>query len=246
MLEYETFCYLQNHKTGCTFVEEFIRGFTTETLRQYNKHLAPDVRAPDKFYFVNVREPVDTYLSLFNFGLDGQGEVRRRLELAKLDYLYRPRDVYAFDEWLIRMLNRRFSSKIYPELASFLADNGLVSMRFLHLATFNFSQPEPAVDRVLKYETLRNDLTAVVKDDLAHAITDLPGALEWISGTPPINTSRRREKTDRFVLRRRTVDALLARERVMYERFYPLAGHFLTAIARGGGDMFGNLRIVDS
>ena len=38
--------------------------------------------APGKFYFVGVREPLDTYLSLFNYGLDGRGEIFLRLNAA--------------------------------------------------------------------------------------------------------------------------------------------------------------------
>ena len=38
MLEYPTFCYLQNQKTGCTFVEQFLRVHSKEPLLSFDKH----------------------------------------------------------------------------------------------------------------------------------------------------------------------------------------------------------------
>ncbi len=60
MLRYETFCYLQNHKTACTFVETFLRQFSKEPLVRYIKHRAPNKRQKNVFYFVNVRDPLDS------------------------------------------------------------------------------------------------------------------------------------------------------------------------------------------
>ncbi len=69
MLRYETFCDLQNHKTAPTFVETFLSQFSKEPLVRYIKHRAPNKRQKNVFYFVNVRDPFDLYLWLFNYGL---------------------------------------------------------------------------------------------------------------------------------------------------------------------------------
>ena len=89
MIEFDTYCYLQNHKTGCTFVETFLRRFSAEPVRQYHKHAALAARLKGKFTFVNVRNPVDVYLSLYHYGLDGKGELFERLKAAGQAGLYR-------------------------------------------------------------------------------------------------------------------------------------------------------------
>jgi hypothetical protein len=88
MIEFESFCFLQNHKTGCTLVETFLRAHCSEDIVRYEKHWAPPARRSGKFHFVGVREPLDTYLSLFNYGLDGRGEIFLRLNAAGLGALY--------------------------------------------------------------------------------------------------------------------------------------------------------------
>ena len=44
MIEFETFCYLQNHKTGCSMVEMFLRRHCSEDIVRYEKHMAPKLR----------------------------------------------------------------------------------------------------------------------------------------------------------------------------------------------------------
>ncbi len=74
MMAYPSFIYLQNQKTGCTFVETFLRKFCSEPLLAHAKHAALH-RSPGKFCFTNVREPLALYRSLFTYGLDGKGSV---------------------------------------------------------------------------------------------------------------------------------------------------------------------------
>ena len=104
MIEFESFCFLQNHKTGCTLVETFLRAHCSEDIVRYEKHWAPPARRPGKFHFVGVREPLDTYLSLFNYGLDGRGEIFLRLNAAGLGALYAA-GIDGFAEWLRHILD---------------------------------------------------------------------------------------------------------------------------------------------
>jgi hypothetical protein len=99
MIEFESFCFLQNHKTSCTLVETFLRAHCSEDIVRYEKHWAPPARRPGRFHFVGVREPLDTYLSLFNYGLDGRGEIFLRFNAAGMGTLYAA-GIDGFAEWL--------------------------------------------------------------------------------------------------------------------------------------------------
>lgn len=237
MIDFDTFCYLQNHKTGCTFVEAFLRNFSRQKVRAYHKHAAVSFKQPDKFYFVNVRDPLDTYLSLFNFGLDGNGEIFERLKRAGHGGLY-GRGIAGFEAWLDFVLEAGNGQLLLPAYSRPVAERvGLVSYRFLRLACPGFAaacarfscagdvrrhfEKESIVGAVIRYETLAGDLRRLVAGPLKGAIADEAAAQAWISGTPPINPSNRRDKGRQVDLAPATLNALHEREWFMYENFYP-------------------------
>jgi len=242
MLEYQTFCYLQNQKTGCTFVESFLREFSSEKLVSYNKHAPVPRRDPAKFYFVNVREPGTLYRSLFAYGLDGRGTVYQRLKALGHQRLYAG-GPEGFAEWLRFVFdpaNAAALDKAYtPGLAQVV---GFMSWRFLRLACAGFEGAAPAftsrkelnefmrtrffMNAVLKQESLREDLGRLVQGPLAARMSNQQAALAWLEASPKINTSVSITDSDEVPIDNATREQLLGKERVLYRSFYPEAPGF--------------------
>jgi len=232
MIEFESLCFLQNHKRGCTLVETFLRTHCSEDIVRYEKHWAPPARRPGKFHFVGVREPLDTYLSLFNYGLDGRGEIFTRLNAAGLGGLYAA-GIDGFSEWLRRMLDPRGSAALYPPGCGWMASEcGLLTARFLRLAipgsqrgpggnwASRLAGPE-AVDTVLRHETLIPQLRDLVCGPLRHAFVHLDAALAWLADPPRVNASQRRDRLGVLHVPAELRAQLAERERLLYDAFYP-------------------------
>lgn len=232
MIEFETLCFLQNHKTGCTLVEIFLRQHCGEDIVRYEKHWAPSTRKPGKFHFVGVREPLDAYLSLFNFGLDGKGEVFERLQEAGQGKLYTA-GIDGFAAWLRWMLDAGRSAMLYaPDSAALAPSCGLLTSRFLRLAIpgcrrdpagdwrARLAGPD-AVDAVLRYECLVADLQALAAGPLRHAFPDQASAQAWLAAAPRINPSQRRDRVKTPPLPADVRHLLAEREALLYDAFYP-------------------------
>jgi hypothetical protein len=236
MIEFDTLCYLQNQKTGCTFVESFLREHCREDIWRYEKHRAPRVRKPNKFYFVNVREPLETYLSLFNYGLDGKGELLGRLSAAGKRDLY-ARGLDGFCDWLEAVLDERNAPLIYPAGAVSLASClGLVSFRYLRLAAFGlenaacelesrnavstFALQHQMVNATVRYESLRDDLATLFSGPLRHTLRDPDLAMAWLNDAPKVNTSQRRDHRTAPVLPKALTTRLREREWYLFLNFY--------------------------
>jgi len=232
MIEFETFCFLQNHKTGCSLVETFLRRHCSEDIVRYDKHWAPPARRPGKFHFVGVREPLDTYLSLFNFGLDGKGEIFLRLRAAGLGACYTA-GIAGFSDWLRLMLDAGRAAPFYPPGCAWMAPRcGLLSARFLRLAIPGCQRdPEvdwragltgpAAVDAVLRHEELLIGLQGLVAGPLQHAFDDPAAAQEWLAQAPRINASQRRDRGGPLQLPADLRGQLAAREALLYDVYYP-------------------------
>jgi hypothetical protein len=236
MIEFESLCYLQNQKTGCTFVETFLREFCSEGIVRYEKHRAAPRHKSGKFYFVSVREPLDAYLSLYNYGLDGKGELFGRLRAAGRGDLY-AKGIAGFGDWLDFVLDAANASLIYPQRGVPLArDLGLMSFRFLRLAALGFEEAgaalqdkaairafaerERLVDAVIRYESMVPELQQLVSGPLRHAFADLPAALAWLERTPPINPSKRRDAQEALALPEDLHKKLREREWYLYATHY--------------------------
>jgi hypothetical protein len=234
MMDFETICYLQNPKTGCTYVAEFLRVFCSDELKRYNKHklvLVPQ----DKFYFMNVREPLDLYVSLFNFGLDSKGGVQARLIRAGRGDLYEA-GIEGFEPWLEFVLDESNSELLDSGYTADAASQvGLASYRFLRLACPVFAvhsshfrggrilevyEERRIVDAIIRFERLADDLAELVEGPLRESIRDVPAALEWLRDSHRINPSSRRDRPAPG-LGQATIDRLREREWPLYELFYP-------------------------
>ena len=205
MMDYSSFCYLQNQKTGCTFVEYFLRQFSNQPLKYYRKHAAVNWWNYDenKFYFINVREPTQLYWSLFSYGLDQRGEIFDRLRDKGLFSLYQ-NGPSGFERWASFVLDATNSSLLNPNYTREIAEQfGFMTWRFLRLSCYAFEEIAKSYDhrktknianklivrRVLHQENLRNELSSLVKGELEPFIKDIDAALLWIDNQPRINSS---------------------------------------------------------
>lgn len=242
MIEFETVCYLQNQKTGCSMVERFLRQHCSEDIVRYEKHMAATKRKPGKFYCISVREPLDTYLSLFNYGLDGKGELFMRLGAAGLGGLY-AQGIDGFGAWLDVVLDPARAALVYPRDCLPVAGHlGVVSTRYLRLAALGFGRQcdtlnsrtaiidfalsHRLVDAVIHYETLGQDLAALVAGPLRHAFANQQAALDWIASPPRVNASTRRDRPGQPPLTEQQHALLVDREWYLYQT------HFADTITR--------------
>jgi len=235
VIEFQTFCFLQNHKTGCSFIEAFLRLHCSEDLVRYEKHRALRTRRADKFHFVGVREPLDAYLSLFNYGLDGRGEIFVRLHAAGLGERYYAAGIDGFADWLDLLLDPERGAAFYPPgRQAVAARGGLLTARFLRLAIPGWEQDPSddwrerlagpdAVDAVLRHETLVEQMQTLVGGSLRHAFADTARAQAWLAEAPRVNASRRRDRGAAPRLPAALCARLAERERLLYDVFYP--GH---------------------
>ncbi len=234
MMDFETICYLENPKTGCTYVGEFLRIFCADRLLRFRKHVM--VRAvKDKFYFLNVREPLDLYKSLYSYGLDGAGGVYTRLARAGHAGLYE-HGAAGFVPWMQFMLDESRASLVDPDYSSQTARRiGLASYRFLRLTSpvywrdpsafqGNIMQTYEAhsiINAVVRFESLTADLGNLVEGSLRQSMRDVDGALAWLRDSPPINQSGRGDRESLPDLPAEVLDRLREKEALIYQLFYP-------------------------
>lgn len=236
MIEFPSFIYLQNHKTGCTFVEECLRRFCSEPLLRYEKHAAL-LRAPGKFCFTNVREPLALYRSLYAYGLDGKGTVFLRLTRLGHGSLYAagPR---GFARWLDFVLQADHGPLLADAYTTRVATLiGLMTWRFLRLACPGFEADaqtladSSALDdyvsahnvlgAVLRQENLRDELKQAIKCHLLGAFADPDAARQWIDQSPPINASQNKLSTSDEQAEGPVMRLFMEKESMLYRAYYP-------------------------
>ena len=238
MHEFETFVYLDMEKTGSTFISRLLNKFVPEPLVRQKHHepMGKDFD-PKKFYFISVRNPLDSYLSLYSFGCQQQGKVYARLRNNGHEDFYDGTDE-SFGQWLtfvMKPLHAKMMTDQYHQVG--LADLlGLQSWRYLRLAVpdaeakFKGCKTEDDIRRVygenklpsftVRHESFVDDLCKLIEGPLGYAIGDVKGALEYARATKPVNASARVDKeADAFRIRRRHERRLREREWLMAELF---------------------------
>jgi hypothetical protein len=236
MLNYGSFCYLQNQKTGGTFVESFLRQFCTLPLLDYNKHASVAVRLPDVFYFSNVREPLALYRSLYAYGLEGKGTVFVRMKELGLSDFY-AQGPAGFEPWLSFVLkpdNAPVLANGYtPEVARWI---GFMSWRFMRLACHGFERAAAGITsteeaktyidknyllgRVLRQENLRAELAQLAQGPLLSSLRNPPAALRWLAEVAPVNVSQAAAAVQAMPLSETLHTRVVRREQILYKNFY--------------------------
>ena len=219
MIELETAVFLQNHKTGSTFVDTFLRANSDEEVISYPSHKAPGMLRKGKFHFTSVREPLDLYLSLFNYGLDGGGYVWHALTTRGMSHYYE-NGFEGFEPWLKFLLSDDFGP-VFKKFAPYSGEMGLCTWRFFRLAKLNFNRKQIMIDHVLRFENLNEELKALTRGPLSRTVRDAEEACAWIDGRRQINRSTRRDLSQDVTLSHDTLAMLRAKEAYLYETYYP-------------------------
>lgn len=124
--------YLDNFKTGGTYITEFLNKCTKLKLRFFEGHkLVFEAPRPGTFYFTSVRDPFDTYLSRFRYGCDGRDGIFFRMHHAGFGDLYKP-DNESFHKWLEFVLEPA-NAKLMNDGFQLVARLGIGLQSYLHL-----------------------------------------------------------------------------------------------------------------
>jgi hypothetical protein len=215
MHEFESFVYLDMEKTGSTFISRLLNKFAREPAQRQLHHRAMDADFdPKKFYFMSVRNPMDSYLSLYSFGCQQQGKVYARLR-NKGHLEYYDRTAEGFGEWLSFVLKKR-NADLLRDRYDVVADGriaglmGFQSYRYLRLAIpdaealLDHCETEDDIRAVyeanklpqfiIRHETFVADLCRLIEGPLKDKLNDVEGALDYARNTEPVNTSERVDK----------------------------------------------------
>lgn len=241
MHEFESFVFLDVEKTGTAFTSALLRRYCSEKEILYQHHKPmPGGCDRSKFYFTNTRHPLDSYLSLYSFGLGLRGKMRGRLEATKADRYY-DGTLFGFSKWLSFVLNpanAELFDKGYakPKTEQLRALIGLQSYRYLKLAlpggTKALKNCETRDDIRETYEkhklpqfhvrkeSFHDDLCALVSGPLRHAFKNQEGALEYIRNGKPLNKSDRVDENGLVLHKSKRITAALKdREWFLFEVF---------------------------
>lgn len=238
MLDFGPFCYLDLQKTGSTFVGRFLRSHINLDLIAYKRHKPfpynPE-RDSNKVMFITVREPVQTYQSLYRYGSSDRGFAKRLKRLRPdLTDLFDGQES-SFLEWLECMLDPEFADALPDGYNKTKAGNfGFLTHRFLKLAIekpARHLKQWRSVDDVrkgyakhrlpliiLKNETLNEDLSQLAQNQLRPYIKDLGAALESLSiKTKRVNAT---DASQVFNIPPALEAKIHDREWLLYEQFY--------------------------
>src|ERR1700761_4608499 len=100
MYEFPSFVYLDVEKTGTTFIFHVLGNFASEEAIQRDHHEPMPLDCDrSKFYFISVRDPLDSYISLYSFGCASRGKMRTRFDRRDLAHYY-DGTTKSFNSWL--------------------------------------------------------------------------------------------------------------------------------------------------
>ena len=131
MHDFGKLAYLDVHKTGSSYVSDFLNTCCTLQQVRFSKH--DSVREDyhqDCFYFITIRNPLDMWSSLYRYGLEKKGGVYNRLQIAGLLSTYE--SFNSFVEFCLDEKNADLLGFGYSKCISKFI--GLMSFRFLKLS----------------------------------------------------------------------------------------------------------------
>jgi hypothetical protein len=131
MHDFGKIVYLDMHKTGSSYVSQFLNNCCVLDQLKFSKHdwIRDDYRS-DCFYFITVRHPQELWLSLYRYGLDCKGDVFNRLKQLNMLHQYQSFDIFlkfCLDENNASLLGYDYNSEISNHI-------GFMSFRFLKLS----------------------------------------------------------------------------------------------------------------
>jgi hypothetical protein len=235
---FHSLVYMDVEKSGSTYVSQFLRDFLDDDEVAFRKHVELEDRPPaGRLHVISVRDPLDTYLSLYSYGCQGKGGLSGTIRQAGFGHLY-DSTPQGFDRWLDVVLDPGRAAILNPRsyARSGVAGHiGLLSFRVARLSSpralrwmravsstdeFLAAYREHAVaDVVLHNETLVHDLAALVRrEDLAWR-PDREAALAALAAKDRLNTSRRLDTAAGFAVPDDAWDRVAAREHLLTDVF---------------------------
>ena len=155
MHDFGKLAYLDVHKTGSSYVSDFLNTCCTLQQVRFSKHdwVREDYRQ-DCFYFITIRNPIDMWSSLYRFGLDKKGDVYNRLYKIGLSSKYE--SFNSFVEFCLNEKNADLLGFDYNEEISKLI--GFMSFRFLKLSLrYPMKQIRQCINNSLNLQALENN-----------------------------------------------------------------------------------------
>lgn len=230
MYDYGRLVFLDNQKTGSTYVSQFLQECCA--LRHVKSHKHHPIRNDyrrDATYFSTVRHPADLYISLYQYGLDRKGSTYKRLKaMDRLD-LYE-----TLPTWLEFVLDES-NADIFKEGYDLLAPLGIGFMSFRAMR-ITLQHPVKTMAQAKSYDEL---IGIWKKYTIAQHIfrqEDLnPSLLRFATETVPeyfhqdkvkafLDTSERVNASKSKVesgIPEAQMQRILQKERFLIEEFYP-------------------------
>lgn len=218
MVNFETICILQPYKCASTYMYEFFSAHSCEKLINHHKHAVPATRDNRFLYITTIRNPIELYVSQYQYGIEGKSGLRRTLESGFGLQLYDDDDG-SFNRWLL-LVNSEMTLDVLDERNKNYRERGFASWRTLRYATFDFSSQSETVDVVLRVESLRNGLSDLVANRISYAITDPARAIDWIERSPFIKMSKPKLWTQSSFIQKSTLAMILHHDRELFA-YYP-------------------------
>jgi hypothetical protein len=238
MYEFPNFVYLDVEKTGSSFIFQLLTRFCVdEGIRRDHHEPMPADCDRSKFYFISVRDPLDTYISLYSFGCESRGKMRMRFEREDLEHVY-DGTTTGFHEWLKYALRARRADVVATEYAttSIAQLLGPQSYRYLCLAIPGSRErlgecatrdeiralhdAEKLPSFTIRHENFAADLTKLLRGPLNRWIDDVDGAVRFVETGRLVNASKRiDESNEDFAVKPRLMQRLREREWFLYELF---------------------------
>ncbi|CAM3667968.1 hypothetical protein [Isoptericola cucumis] len=238
MHAFVSLAYLDVEKSGSTFVSGFLRDFLDDEEVGFGKHEPLEDSPPaGRLHVLSVRDPFDTYLSLYSYGCQGRGVLGRSLRREGFGVLY-DGTAEGFRRWLDVVLDPAHAALMRPlgYHRSGVAEHvGLLSFRVARL-----SAPRPlewlsqvgsadelvaayrsrsVVDEVLRNESLVADLERLVRRPDLRWRPTREAALEALGGLARVNASERVDRGPGFTVPPGAWEAVAEREVLLTEVF---------------------------
>jgi hypothetical protein len=230
MYDYGRLVFLDNQKTGSTYVSQFLQECCVLEHVKSHKHRAVrnDFRA-DAVYFSTVRHPVDLYISLFQYGCERRGSTFKALRQIGRGGLYK-----SMPRWLNFILNEENAAVFADGYEQFAPLGiGVMSYRAMRIT---LRQPTVTLAAATSYDQLidiwskKNIATHIFRQESLNASLD-----EFATKTVPeffdqeavhkflhtaerINSSQSRGE---IKINRALRARIMEKERFLIERFYP-------------------------
>jgi hypothetical protein len=202
--------YMDVPKTGSTFVTEFLKNqvrYAHEVTRKHSRLMRP--RRREEVILLTSRDPIGSWLSLYNYGCTGVGRVRRRLDRRGVGERFYTGDPEDFHAWIEHLTSPDAVEDLGEDYSS-LAHLGVGFATFRELV-LSFDRPlarfatitsteqlletyraENVIDVRIRHSQLNDDLIATCIGPLSRHLRVDADPSGFLASTERINASDRR------------------------------------------------------